>query len=81
MFIGTNTGIVSATTRPPSSCARVDARSWRSTLLGTRRRSTVSTFQLSGRRAGAAHPGEQLDLVVAEPARQPSTMASSACPS
>ena len=52
MFMGTSTGMVSATTRPPSSAARSAAASWRGTRSGTVE-STVSTFQLIGRPAAA----------------------------
>ena len=65
MFIGTCTGMVSATSRPPSSAARSPAESWRGTRSGSRA-STVSTFQLSGRLAAALTWREQLDLVVGE---------------
>ena len=44
--------MVSATTRPPSSRARVDAFSWWAAFSGVRP-SMVSTFQLSGRPAAA----------------------------
>ena len=52
MFIGTCTGMVSATSRPPSSAARSPADSWRGTRSGSRE-STVSTFQFNGRLAAA----------------------------
>jgi hypothetical protein len=52
MFIGTSTGMVSATTRPPTSAARSAAVSWRGTRAGTDE-STVSTFQLIDRPAAA----------------------------
>ena len=48
MFMGTSTGMVSATMRPPASRRGVDASSWRGTRSG-RGESTVSTFQLIGR--------------------------------
>ena len=50
MFIGTSVGMVSATMRPPASAARAEASSWRAVLSGVRE-STVSRFQLRGRRA------------------------------
>ena len=65
MFIGTITGIVSATTRPPSSRARCDTARWRSMRAGSRA-STTSRFQFSGRFARTDICGQQLELVVAE---------------
>ena len=52
MFIGTSTGMVRATTFPPSAAARSPAVSWRGTRSGTAE-STVSTFQLIDRPAAA----------------------------
>ena len=65
MFMGTSTGMVSATMRPPASAARLEADSWRGTRSGTRA-STVSTFQLSGRWAAMDMSDQQVDLLVAE---------------
>ncbi len=48
MFMGTRTGMVRATTRPPTAAARSPAESCRGTRSGTRE-STVNTFQLIGR--------------------------------
>ena len=50
MFIGTRVGMVRAMIRPPAASAARDASSWRAVLSGVRE-STVSRFQLSGRRA------------------------------
>ncbi len=52
MFMGTRTGMVSATTRPPTAVARSAAVSCRGTRSGTAE-STVSTFQLIDRPAAA----------------------------
>ena len=80
MFIGTSTGIVSATTRPPSAAARSAADSWRGTRSGTRE-STVSTFQLSGRAAAADMRANRSISASENWSRQPSMMPSSVVPS
>ena len=50
MFIGTSVGMVKATMRPPALAAADEAESWCS-MRSAERASTVSTFQLRGRRA------------------------------
>ena len=50
MFMGTSTGMVRATIRPPAVSAALPADSWRGTRSGLAE-STVRTFQLIGRRA------------------------------
>src|SRR5918994_1771993 len=52
MFMGTSTGMVSATTRPPWAAAASAASSWRGTRSGAAE-STVRTFQLIDRPAAA----------------------------
>ena len=79
MFIGTCTGMVSATSRPPSSCARSPAESWRGTRSGSRA-STVSTFQLSGRLAAALTDPSSSISSSENWSRQPCTMPSSVVP-
>ena len=78
MFIGTSTGMVSATTRPPI-CGR-GRRPRGGGRCGRARRSTVSTFQLSGRLAAARHRGDSSISSSPNRSRQPSKMPSSVVP-
>ena len=79
MFIGTRAGMVSATMRPPRSCAAVDAESCLVTFSGDRA-STVSTFQLSGRRAAMDMSLRRVTSSSLKPSRHPETIASSVVP-
>ena len=79
MFIGTCTGMVSATSCPPSSAARSPADSWRGTRSGSRE-STVSTFQFSGRLAAALTEPSSSISSSENWSRQPCTMPSSVVP-
>ena len=80
MFIGTRTGIVSATIRAPLAAARVEASSCRGTR-STTEASTVRTFQFSGRPAAALIAISRSISSSAKRSRHPSTIASSCVPS
>lgn len=80
MFISTCTGIVSATTRPPTSRAHREGPSWRSIRRGWPA-AMLSTFQLSGRFAIALIWARRSFSASVKPFRQPSTIASSVVPS
>ena len=79
MFMPTIVGIVSATTRPPISAARSDARSWCGMRSGSRA-STLSTFQFSGRCATRDICAMRSISSSLKPLRQPSVMYSSVVP-
>lgn len=80
MFMGTCTGMVRATTLPPPASARLPASSWCQGWSG-RLESTVSTFQLIGRRAAADMATSRSISSSENSSRQPSTMPSSVVPS
>ena len=80
MFIGTSVGMVSATTRPPSSRARVDACICRGIRSGTVA-SMVRTFQLIGRPATALICASSSISSSSNLSRQPDTMPSRNVPS
>jgi hypothetical protein len=80
MLFSENTGMVSATTRPPISRARRDGRNWwlaRSASLAC----TDNTFQFSGRAARALMVASSSTSSSLKRPRHPCTMASSVVPS
>jgi hypothetical protein len=80
MFMGTSTGMVRATMRPPAAAAFEPASSWWATWSG-RLESTVSTFQLMGRLAAALMAVSSSTSSSLKYSRQPSTMPSRVVPS
>jgi hypothetical protein len=79
MFMPTIVGIVSATTRPPISAARSEARSWCGMRSGSRA-STLSTFQFNGRCATRDICAMRSISSSLNPLRHPSVMNSSVVP-
>ena len=79
MLLSANTGIVRATTRPPSSRARRDGRSWPA-VRSSSPAAMVRTFQFRGRLAWALIPASNSTSWSENPCRHPSTIASSVVP-
>ena len=79
MFIGTSVGMVRATILPPAAAAATEASSWRAVFSGVRE-STVSRFQLSGRRAVVVMATIRSISSSLKESRQPLVMYSSVVP-